>query len=395
MGCSAFGFQHNDAIAEAGTAEAFLGRIEALTKDREHSKRWGALLTNYDVLSAYHLAAVDAVGEWDDNFVAYVGDVDWFYRLRLGGWQTIETELKVEHVGSQTRHSSPAKQRAHDHFGRAEHAYYAAKWGGAIHHERYTTPFNVQATPPAPSNGTAHWHGQQLDLRKIQPVIQSCPVDVPVFESFAYDYEAKIGDALPRPIVVVDTTKGEPAGLEATDFNSAMRALSPSAVLGHGRCHVEDYHSVMDAGWMVLERGIQLAATDCQALLFLEDDVEFSKDFLAVLKGISFDATVGCVTLYQPHAYRLDAHGTVNDKDLAEGYVYGSQCVLFPLASAKKLIAARKEIEKLPPGKDLRWFRGLRALGLRVCATERSYVQHSAAPSRLDTKRHRSSTYAG
>ncbi len=141
--CDAWGYQHNDAEAVEETAERFLARIYQLCRSE---RRWAVLLTHYDFISAYRTAAVKEIGPWDQNFPNYFVDVDWFHRMRLAGFETVESGLKVNHLegGSRTINSDPVRLAANRHFFPAAAAYYKEKWGGEPGKETFSRPFNGQ-----------------------------------------------------------------------------------------------------------------------------------------------------------------------------------------------------------------------------------------------------------
>ena len=161
-GCRAFGYQHNDAEAGEGVAEKFL----AVVRDSCASGRpWGVIYTNYDILSAYNMVAVNAVGPWDTNFTNYFGDNDWFRRMQLVGFTEDQTGLAVQHHNvSSTIKSDHARWVANQHLFPGMAAYYAAKWGGPPGAEQYRIPFNhpeVHLPPnwvyPDDVSGWLHW----------------------------------------------------------------------------------------------------------------------------------------------------------------------------------------------------------------------------------------------
>lgn len=136
QGCEAFGYQHNDAVVKQkdGTIQ-FMAEIQAA-----QPHKWAAIFTNYDTFSAYNLAAVADIGEWDTAFPLpdYKIDVDWFYRARLKGWEIIRTEIEVTHYGSQTAASCPLRALLKRIKEPMNEEYYRLKWGGGTDEEKFT-----------------------------------------------------------------------------------------------------------------------------------------------------------------------------------------------------------------------------------------------------------------
>lgn len=138
-----FGYQHEDAEASEGTAEAF---FRAVTELKASACKWSAILTQYDILSAYSVSAVADIGPWDTAFPDpnYHIDIDWFHRARLKGYELVQTDLPVSHLdgGSVTRRE-PWRAQVHAITNPFNAAYYAAKWGAGPHRERFGTAWNA------------------------------------------------------------------------------------------------------------------------------------------------------------------------------------------------------------------------------------------------------------
>lgn len=136
-----FGYQHEDAQAAEGTADALLEAIP----HRLNKEKWCAVFTCYDILSVYNVNAVMDIGPWDQGFPNpnYHVDIDWFYRARLLGYQTLDTQLQVTHLegGSVTR-KMPERRRAHEATIGYNGSYYQQKWGGPPHAEVFKSPWN-------------------------------------------------------------------------------------------------------------------------------------------------------------------------------------------------------------------------------------------------------------
>lgn len=132
---------HNDAEALPGTASALLNHAVMAAAEQ---RRWGLLFTHYDTLVAFNMEAVAHVGSWDTCLPQYFSDNDYYRRLRLAGWETIDTGLPVLHHedASNTLKADPQRLQSNNITFPLYAQYYAAKWGGAPGEEQYTQPFN-------------------------------------------------------------------------------------------------------------------------------------------------------------------------------------------------------------------------------------------------------------
>jgi len=70
-------------------------------------RKWGVVFTNYDALLAMNTAVIDDVGLWDWALIWYESDIDWYYRVKLAGYEIIDTGIHVEHDYSMTIKSDP------------------------------------------------------------------------------------------------------------------------------------------------------------------------------------------------------------------------------------------------------------------------------------------------
>jgi hypothetical protein len=133
---------HNDAYAKPGIAKQFL---EFTRNAFETDKKWGLILSHYDVLAAFNMAAVHDVGYWDPMYFQYRADVDYYHTLKKAGWHELDSKLSegIVHHGSQTVKSDPLFnyrtrfRNSLDFDGR----YYLLKWGGHPGQERFSRPF--------------------------------------------------------------------------------------------------------------------------------------------------------------------------------------------------------------------------------------------------------------
>jgi hypothetical protein len=130
-------FLHGDAEASQAVGE------ELLCYCREH-KKWGAIFTHYDAFVALNVAAYKAVGPWDTNLPQYFSDCDYYRRLRLAGYETLESGLgdRVKHTPSQTINSDPKLKFLNGITFPLYRQYYIAKWGGEPGKERFSIAFD-------------------------------------------------------------------------------------------------------------------------------------------------------------------------------------------------------------------------------------------------------------
>jgi hypothetical protein len=140
-GCEVLLFIHNDAEAVGDSAERLLAAAREAT---EAGRRWGVIFTHYDTLAAFDMRMVRAVGRWDTTLPQYYADNDYYRRVRLAGYETIDTGLPVIH-----HNNASSTVKSDSRLGLINgvtiplyHQYYAAKWGGGSGHEKYIWPFN-------------------------------------------------------------------------------------------------------------------------------------------------------------------------------------------------------------------------------------------------------------
>lgn len=104
-------------------------------------RKWGVIFTNYDALCAISTEAFSSIGGWDTNIPTYFGDCDLHYRLKLFGYENIDTDIPVVHHGSESIKSDPKTKFISDLMTTYAHDYYLKKWGGKPGEERFIIPF--------------------------------------------------------------------------------------------------------------------------------------------------------------------------------------------------------------------------------------------------------------
>ena len=137
-GASICVWMHSDAEAEPGVV------MELITRARQYmaeGRKWGVLWTAYDALSAMNVEAFEDIGGWDVILTQYYSDNDAYYRLKLSGWECIDTGLKVKHTPSSTINSDPLLHFLNGVTFPLYGYYYQQKFGGEPGHEKYNIPF--------------------------------------------------------------------------------------------------------------------------------------------------------------------------------------------------------------------------------------------------------------
>ncbi|MDB5312823.1 MAG: class SAM-dependent methyltransferase [Gemmataceae bacterium] len=123
-----FLFMHSDAESAPGGVRGLLEEADRLDGRRE---RWGVIFTRYDALALFNPAATADAGCWDETFLWYVSDVDYYNRLLWAGWGQHQLPAACAiHHGSQTVQSLGETERetvARDHGWGINH--YRHKWG--------------------------------------------------------------------------------------------------------------------------------------------------------------------------------------------------------------------------------------------------------------------------
>lgn len=137
-------FMHSDAEAGPLTVHRLIEMAINLTKD---GRKWGAIWTAYDALAVFNTPAFNAVGGWDEQFTWYASDQDMYRRLRLAGYELIDSGLPVQHEPSQTlKADSNIAQKVAEGFAERVRLY-VEKWGGEAGQERYLMPYNGKYHP--------------------------------------------------------------------------------------------------------------------------------------------------------------------------------------------------------------------------------------------------------
>jgi hypothetical protein len=131
---------HDDAEASPDMVNMLIHRANEFTWD---GKKWGILFTNYDSMAAHSTEAYSKIGGWDKFMPWYVGDMDVWYRLRLAGYETMETGIPVVHHGSESIKNDERTRYVNDVVTPLFREYYRQKWGGDPGSEVFPVPFNL------------------------------------------------------------------------------------------------------------------------------------------------------------------------------------------------------------------------------------------------------------
>jgi len=130
-GCPVMMIMHNDAEAHPGTPAAFLRVLRRL---EESGRRWGAAFTNYDILAAFNVKAMQTVGPWDTTFTQYCSDTDYYWRLKSAGYELVWSGLGVSHHNSGSNTMKADEFRKHQVWASSPgiyDPYFIRKWGRA------------------------------------------------------------------------------------------------------------------------------------------------------------------------------------------------------------------------------------------------------------------------
>jgi len=135
-----FIFMHNDAQGTKARVNALFTEVEKAFKEK---KKWGIMFTFYDCLCAYNVKAVKDIGPWDVNFTQYFADNDYFRRMRLKGYETLESGNQgMSHIASTTMKNNFNRFLGGNAlYGGYRHLYFM-KWGGYEGQETYTKPYD-------------------------------------------------------------------------------------------------------------------------------------------------------------------------------------------------------------------------------------------------------------
>ena len=128
-------FMHADAEDNEGILDKLFD-VAMIQRDK-----WSVIFTNYDALACFNTKAMQAIGGWDEGFEWYTSEVDTYRRLRLAGYPTLESGLRVKHTPSQTLNSDPEiRRRVYEGYAQRLERY-RLKWGGDAGNEKFEVPY--------------------------------------------------------------------------------------------------------------------------------------------------------------------------------------------------------------------------------------------------------------
>ncbi|HEV2801614.1 MAG TPA: hypothetical protein VGW12_14005 [Pyrinomonadaceae bacterium] len=296
-------------------------------------------------------ATIERLGFWDLRLTYGWGvDYDYGYRVREAGLANVLTNrARITHK----EHKSITDYS--DYVNRA-----SAEMNTVLA-EKYGADWWTRIVSSASTDG------------RIVPLILSCDRNASLMEQFVASYRT-VSAGLEPPVVVIDTS--HTPRLSGT-YLSLVAALAPKSVYVHAREEgMSTYDSVQEAVHFAFQRVLE-ETREGDRILFLEDDIIFSKRFNEKLRTLSVNPDTGLLTLYLPGN---EYGSTVIDPNR----FYGTQCVLFPRRPLREIVANWEEIKRrIPPGYDIRWSRFLGERGYKLYGTEYSYVQHLQTVSRL------------
>ena len=293
-------------------------------------------------------STIEQLGFWDLRLTYGWGvDYDYGYRVREAGLANVLTNrARITHK---------------EHKSITDYADYVARASAemnAVLAEKY---------------GADWGRIMSLESARVVPLILSCDRDTRLMEQFVESFRTVRADLAP-PVVVIDTSHTPKL---SAGYLSLVAALEPMSVYVHAReAGMSTYDSVQEAVHFAFQRVLE-ETREGDRVLFLEDDIVFSKRFSEKLRALRINPDAGLFTLYLPGN---EYGSTVIDPHK----FYGTQCVLFPRPPLQEIVANWDEIKRrIPPGYDIRWSRFLGERGYKLYGTEHSYVQHLQNESRL------------
>lgn len=231
---------------------------------------------------------------------------------------------------------------------------------------------------------TMHRNMAPVNRDTVTLVILTCPRSQEVVERFVDSYVDRVSKTLLSPVIIIDLTARPRLPGE---YVAVLNRLAPAAVYVHPRVtDMTEAGSINDAAFFALRCGLQ-EMDGRHYLLFLEDDVIFSSQFVAFLLQWQMPSDAGFLTLYLPG-------GEYGDSIIEPYRFYGTQGVLFPKDSVDVILKNREEMERrFSPNYDMRWAQFLGASGYKLYAAPKAYVQHIGVRSGLGNNFHSSCNF--
>lgn len=184
------------------------------------------------------------------------------------------------------------------------------------------------------------------------------------------------------PILVVDLDQDNLLHREVVSTWDFRRVyLHPYEYYTDGPSSSEKYYSVQGAAWYALNKAYILSTEDkslgIKYVLWLEDDLEFSSEFVSFIQKLEVPQNTGFISFYLPasgHSTRKRG-GYLDNID--PNKFYGTQCLLFPIEPLGRLLSTQIDARNnIQPGWDIQWSRQLHKLGYKLYESNASYIQH-------------------
>ena len=110
-----------------------------LTKE---GRKWAVVFSAYDAFAAFNTKAFLDVSGWDAEFPWYFSDGSVYHKLRVAGYELVESGLTVKHEPSQTIKSDSDLSFLNSQTFPLYEYLYSQMWGGQPGKEQFKTKFN-------------------------------------------------------------------------------------------------------------------------------------------------------------------------------------------------------------------------------------------------------------
>ena len=132
-------WMHGDAEAVDG---GHLKLLEMARKITGEGRSWHTIWTNYDSLAAVNLDSINDAGGYDPALPKYFNDNDLHRRMKIAGWELVNSGIHTIHHGSQTIKSNQTWNYINSQTFDLYREYYIRKHGGPPGEEKFDHPFN-------------------------------------------------------------------------------------------------------------------------------------------------------------------------------------------------------------------------------------------------------------
>lgn len=158
-GCDWYGFMHDDAWTNStDDINVIVNRFNEL----HELKRYGIIKTNYDALCAISMDAVVKTGWWDNSYVQYFSDNDYYHRLFLAGYPdycaTDLAPLVLHPQPSRTIRSDKLRSDINGVIFPAAQQLFGMKWGSTKTRDKlYNMAYNNKDLHDKERNAIKEW----------------------------------------------------------------------------------------------------------------------------------------------------------------------------------------------------------------------------------------------